>query len=139
MFQKARSGTSLITWLMFHVSPYISGSLKRHFMSHHMGVKNHVCDLCGKAFFRKEYLTSHKAQHAGLTIEMAKRKRQELRAAEQVSTSMHYVKEDVEEAQQERDGEEVSDETLYANKLLFIVLTCLCYLVPRNPAFSAKT
>ena len=76
-------------------------------MSHHMGVKNHICDLCGKAFYRKEYLTSHQAQHAGLTIEMAKRKRQELRAANK--PSMHYVKEDEEEVQQEsRDGEEVS-------------------------------
>ena len=47
-------------------------------MSHHMGVKNHVCELCNKGFYRKEYLTSHMAQHSGIpgyTLEPSKKKR----------------------------------------------------------------
>ncbi|XP_033754090.1 uncharacterized protein LOC117337267 [Pecten maximus] len=44
-----------------------SRSLRRHTMSFHMNVKYHLCGVCGKSFFRKEYLTSHLAQHQGLS------------------------------------------------------------------------
>jgi hypothetical protein len=46
-----------------------SGSLKRHFMSSHLNIKNHVCGLCGKSFYRKEYLTGHLIQHGGAAAE----------------------------------------------------------------------
>lgn len=49
-------------------------SLKRHYMSSHMGVKNHVCGLCGKGFFRKEYLNGHLLQHGGEASEGIVRK-----------------------------------------------------------------
>ncbi|XP_060076664.1 uncharacterized protein LOC132556298 [Ylistrum balloti] len=42
-------------------------SLRRHTMSFHMNIKYHLCGVCGKSFFRKEYLTSHLAQHQGLS------------------------------------------------------------------------
>lgn len=44
-------------------------SLKRHFMSSHLNIKNHVCGLCGKSFYRKEYLTGHLIQHGGAAAE----------------------------------------------------------------------
>ncbi|XP_052263252.1 uncharacterized protein LOC127866613 isoform X2 [Dreissena polymorpha] len=44
-------------------------SLRRHFMSTHLNVKNHVCGLCGKSFYRKEYLTGHLVQHGGVAAE----------------------------------------------------------------------
>ena len=34
-----------------------------------MGVKNHTCNLCGKSFYRKEYLTGHLLQHGGAAAE----------------------------------------------------------------------
>lgn len=43
-------------------------------MSSHMGVKNHVCGLCGKGFFRKEYLNGHLLQHGGEASEGIARK-----------------------------------------------------------------
>ncbi|XP_052789672.1 uncharacterized protein LOC128224064 isoform X2 [Mya arenaria] len=50
-------------------------SLRRHFMSAHLNVKNHVCGLCGKSFYRKEYLTGHLIQHGGAVAEgLANRK-----------------------------------------------------------------
>ncbi|XP_069124864.1 uncharacterized protein [Argopecten irradians] len=44
-----------------------SRSLRRHTLSFHLNVKYHLCGVCGKSFFRKEYLTSHLAQHQGLS------------------------------------------------------------------------
>lgn len=45
-------------------------------MSAHLNVKNHVCGLCGKSFYRKEYLTGHLIQHGGVMAEgLTQRKR----------------------------------------------------------------
>ena len=38
-------------------------------MSTHLNIKNHVCGLCGKSFYRKEYLTGHLIQHGGAAAE----------------------------------------------------------------------
>lgn len=38
-------------------------------MSSHLNIKNHVCGLCGKSFYRKEYLTGHLIQHGGAAAE----------------------------------------------------------------------
>lgn len=38
-------------------------------MSSHLNIKNHVCGLCGKSFYRKEYLTGHLIQHGGTAAE----------------------------------------------------------------------
>lgn len=38
-------------------------------MSAHLNVKNHICNLCGKSFYRKEYLTGHLIQHGGTVAE----------------------------------------------------------------------
>lgn len=45
-----------------------TGSLKRHNQSHHLHQKDHQCDTCGKRFYRKEYLNSHRLQHEQGTI-----------------------------------------------------------------------
>ena len=55
--------------VLHEATVFDTGSLRRHFMSVHLNVKNHVCGLCGKSFYRKEYLTGHLIQHGGAVAE----------------------------------------------------------------------
>ena len=73
-------------------------------MSHHMGIKNHTCELCGKAFYRKEYLTSHMVQHAGYSLEVAKKKRSP--RSYKPHTYVKMEEENLEEEAETREEEE---------------------------------
>ena len=65
-----------------------------------MGVKNHMCDLCGKGFYRKEYLTSHLAHHSAGTGDRALKKQ---RASESTHQGQSHHHDEDEEEEEETD------------------------------------
>ena len=93
-------------------------------MSHHMGVKNHVCELCNKAFYRKEYLTSHMAQHSGYSVELAKKKR-----------SPRGYKPFIKEEDQDGEEEEGQEEEEPVCKQRFLLLYIPLYFVVGQGSF----
>ena len=115
-------------------------------MSAHLNVKNHVCGLCGKSFFRKEYLTGHLIQHGGAVAEgLSGRKRASTfkprpSVFNQTPTVIKRKRSSLEDLVADRE-EEVCAEIVYFGPITVFFFTTFhdIYCTPHKYSFGVST